>query len=426
MVDHTNRSQSPLHNPKTAQPHTDRETGGKQAIDVGLDPLALLTETPEKVSQLQRMIGNRATTQLVGRGTPSAPSGHAIIQRVKSQVPQMGSTVISDIRAFITLLRQQAAEYVGYPPVISQVDEINPSTEINTFENTLNIVVNGMNLNDDSQISSAGIQGHFENNAHWRTLANAGKRARSSINARFEAWTEWCQFNPDRLEDLDQTVPAGELGINDDGAVFGSHETSGLIYKVYPNGIPSAADNDEQKRYYSYRGKRQKIEELRGEITSQSENGGLPTQIPMDWSLRTHPSHGAKRMREILAGGGDLVCNRVMSASEMEKTRASGGQMIAKLAASKWFTIGAPANINSSGDVAHSHPVEWKIRAAFRNVLMMPNMNCYNENEDSASDYKEPYWVWKEVEVGNIALSPVVTAIFNDHLIETKIDGEMV
>lgn len=147
---------------------------------------------------------------------------------------------------------------------------------------------------------------------------------------------------------------------------------------------------------------------------------------PIRGNLVNSPSVGAGAMRDRLGQSGEMTLTRVMSAGEAQATRDAHGALIPKGAAAKWLTIGGSANINSSGDTAHSQTVQWKLDANFRKVLLKPGMNYYNENLDLARDYVEPYWVWKDAEGANIAFSPVVVPIFNDMIVSVRVNGQLI
>lgn len=359
-----------------------------------------------------------------GADAAAGKPGNPPLQLVKMLLAQPPnhpeSRRVAALRNLIAAIREQLVEYDGYPPIITMVDGTDVAAAIQTAEDRLNQFVNDLGLTEDSELQTQNINQHYNDQKPFKAFNQALGQAFRGVNNRFNAWTEWRTYNPDSVDELEQVRGGTELGLDDEAEVqYGTY--NGLVYKSFGGTLPEQANGEETSRYFRAQEKEEHIAELRDRVAELDTS--QPVVIPHGSPLRSN-SMGAERLRPILEGGGALVCTRVMHPSEAQKTRETGGHLIPKLGAAKWITIGTTANIHSSGDESHSETVQWTISADFRNVLLMEGMHYYNENEDSASSYAEPYWVWKDAEEANIALSPVVTAIFNDKIQAVTINGE--
>jgi hypothetical protein len=197
------------------------------------------------------------------------------------------------------------------------------------------------------------------------------------------------------------------------------YPTEGIVYRVATQqAVPIPVIGQEAERY------RQKKTQADATARVLSELGNSVGEVPQE--INSSKSNGAQALKTWFAQTTEIRITRVTSSEEAEAIRVAGGNFIPKPSGSKWFSFGEVANINSSGDKAHSVKIQWTISENLKKALLLPIVNNYNESEITADKYKEPYWTWKDNEVNNISLSPGMVPVFNSMIIAVTVDGKKV
>lgn len=364
--------------------------------------------------------GNQHSDNVMQRQSVSTTS---VLQMVKTAIPKRADNTIQSVRGFLESLAAQANEYIDHP-ITKEFDwdarEI--IVAVQAAQESLETIVTGMNLNTDSLLDKTAILEHYNDDVEWTKFSENANTANRRLTQYYKAWDTWRYINPETEAQLEDTRTGAQLGDEEQEQItFGTF--NGILFKVKGSPFPQRTDKIEEARYRSQLKREDDIVKLKGEVESLDMSQRFT--VPRESHLRS-TSSGAKSILKILEASGDLYISRVMSAAESKQISEHNGDFVPKLGAAKWMTVGSKANIHSSGDSRHDHSAHWKIDANFRKVLLMAGMNNYNENEDSSSDYVEPYWVWKDAEDGNIAISPVLSAIFNAMIKEVVVDGEKI
>lgn len=392
----------------------------QEATDAGEQAMQLIANS----ESLSTKGLNHRSDQVIQRQA-GGPSTSEVIQRVKTAMPRRTNTIES-ITSFLQALEEQANEYVNHPVSMLKQFEWEASDvcdKVQLAQRGFNTIVNDMNLIGTSVMDKSTVLAHYNNeNEKWDDFAENANTAYLRLSQYYTEWKKWRLLNPESITELEDTRTGAQLGDEEQEQItFGTF--NGILFKVKGSPFPQRTDKIEEARYRSQLKREGDIVKLQGEVESLDMSQRFT--VPRDSHLRS-ASSGAKSILKILEASGDLYISRVMSAAESKQISEHNGNFVPKLGAAKWMTVGSKANIHSSGDSRHDHSAHWKIDANFRKVLLMAGMNNYNENEDSSSDYVEPYWVWKDAEDGNIAISPVLSAIFNAMIKEVVVDGEKI
>ena len=249
--------------------------------------------------------------------------------------------------------------------------------------------------------------------------------AKDALNKSYEKWHIWHQTNPDSVDELAHIRTAADLGIKkQDNVRFGIFMNTEEVFKSVGNiRLPTSTSTQENEAYRKNTEREKLTTDLRQKVGNidPKKKPNISTFAP-----KSSLSKGIESIKKILSSSGDLICTRVVSDKEAEKVKTEKGKLIPKLSGAKWFSIGKQANIVSSGNISHNNTIQWTVKADFRHVLLLGDMNNYNESEISKNQFKEPYWTWKDNEPDNISLSPVVTNIFNDMIISVTVNKEKI
>jgi len=395
----------------------------------------------------ERLSGPRQEIATVGsdaaRVAAVTPASGAVVQRVKQNVQPLAGPLVQDLQAAITDCQNQLNEYQGYPEEILS-DETRQwiQIEIDKLQPALNAIVQAGNYNNataikNTNLTQLGVKGELD------TYLEAFESILPTLNGVLARWQEWKQFNAETLAELSTRKTAADLGDEtSQNTTFGSF--AGNVFKHVPGQLPERASTNDAIAYRSALQQDADTLNLMTQVFPGYQTGDTPGESELNPAITgaTHGnpgpglatsgidkpvSAGGKAMNTILKGSGNMTFTRVMSGWERGKIEGEyGGRLVPKLGASKWMTIDSTANLNSAHDESHNNTVQWEVSSKFRHFLVSQGINIYNESTDSASSYREPYWVWKDNEEKNLALSPVVTAVFNSLITKAKVNGTQV